>query len=134
MDFGEPSPDVIARLYNEIKEKKILELDWKSPGKKSRAKIQKKAEKHISPIKSDESTNSKTEENKLMNEIDEFDNDDALTSNNITVTSFRSAVGKPKTNEKRLIDMNTVIANIERQQQEDERIRQGMDTSSNEKV
>jgi hypothetical protein len=23
MDFGEPSPDVIARLYNEIKEKKV---------------------------------------------------------------------------------------------------------------
>ena len=32
-------------------------------------------------------------------------------------------VGKPKTTEKRLIDMNTVIANIERQQQEDERLR-----------
>ena len=26
-----------------------------------------------------------------MNEIDEFDNDDALTSNNISVSSFRSA-------------------------------------------
>jgi hypothetical protein len=36
---------------------------------------------------------------------------------------FLSIVGKPKTNEKRLIDMNTVIANIERQQQEDERLR-----------
>ena len=23
MNFGEPSPDVIARLYNEIKEKKV---------------------------------------------------------------------------------------------------------------
>lgn len=23
MDFGEPPPDVIARLYNEIKEKKV---------------------------------------------------------------------------------------------------------------
>jgi hypothetical protein len=23
MDFGEPAPDVIARLYNEIKEKKV---------------------------------------------------------------------------------------------------------------
>ncbi|CAF1303025.1 unnamed protein product [Rotaria sordida] len=130
MNFGEPPPDVIARLYNEIKEKKILELDWKSPGKKNRIKKQKITEKTISPMKSDESTNSKHEDNKLMNEIDEFDNDDALTSNNITVSSFRSTVGKPKTTEKRLIDMNTVIANIERQQQEDERLRQGMNTSS----
>lgn len=23
MDFGEPAPDIIARLYNEIKEKKV---------------------------------------------------------------------------------------------------------------
>ena len=38
MDFGEPSPDIIAKLYNEIKEKKILELDWKSQGKKNRSK------------------------------------------------------------------------------------------------
>lgn len=79
---------------------------------------------------------------RLVNEVDEFENDDAGTSNSISVTSFRSAgeseplilsntrtstssssVGKPKTNEKRLIDMNTVIANIERQQQEDERLR-----------
>jgi len=37
--------------------------------------------------------------------------------------AFFILVGKPKTNEKRLIDMNTVIANIERQQQEDERLR-----------
>ncbi len=36
---------------------------------------------------------------------------------------FLLLVGKPKTTEKRLIDMNTVIANIERQQQEDERLR-----------
>jgi hypothetical protein len=63
MDFGEPAPDVIARLYNEIKEKKILELDWKSPGKKNRSKKQKKGDQ-ISPMKSDESTNSKPEENK----------------------------------------------------------------------
>jgi hypothetical protein len=28
---------------------------------------------------------------RLVNEIDEFDNDDALTSNNISVSSFRSA-------------------------------------------
>ena len=29
MDFGEPSPDVIARLYNEIKEKKVsFESRW----------------------------------------------------------------------------------------------------------
>ena len=28
--------------------------------------------------------------NRLVNEIDEFENDDALTSNNITVSSFRS--------------------------------------------
>ncbi|UJR20849.1 hypothetical protein I4U23_023959 [Adineta vaga] len=133
MDFGEPSPDVIARLYKEIKEKKILELDWKNPGKKNRTKRQK-VEQNLSPMKSDESTNSKTDDNKLVNEIDEFDNDDALRSNHITVSSFRSAVGKPKTNEKRLIDMNTVIANIERQQQEDERLRQGMDTSSDDKA
>jgi hypothetical protein len=106
MDFGEPSPDIIAKLYNEIKEKKILELDWKSPGKKNRSKKQKKGE-NISPVKSDDSNNSKPEENKydqiiifikilflfsyrLVNEIDEFDNDDALTSNNISVSSFRS--------------------------------------------
>ncbi|CAF4839437.1 unnamed protein product [Rotaria socialis] len=108
----------------------ILELDWKSPGKKNPTKKLKNTEKNISPMKSDESTNSKPEDNKLLNEIDEFDNDDALTSNNITVSSFRSAVGKPKTTEKRLIDMNTVIANIERQQQEDERLRQGMNNSS----
>ncbi len=38
-------------------------------------------------------------------------------------TFFLCLVGKPKTTEKRLIDMNTVIANIERQQQEDERLR-----------
>ena len=36
---------------------------------------------------------------------------------------FSSIVGKPKTNEKRLVDINTVIANIERQQQQDERLR-----------
>ena len=62
MDFGEPAPDIIARYYNEIKEKKVLELDWKHPGKKSRSKKQKKDE--ISPMKSDESTDSKPEENK----------------------------------------------------------------------
>ncbi len=28
---------------------------------------------------------------RLVNEIDEFDNDDALTANNISVSSFRSA-------------------------------------------
>ncbi|CAF1025609.1 unnamed protein product [Adineta ricciae] len=133
MDFGEPSPDIIARLYKEIKEKKILELDWKNPGKKNRIKKQK-VDTHINSVKSDESSNSKNEDNKLVNEIDEFDHDDALKSNNITVSSFRSAVGKPKPNEKRLIDMNTVIANIERQQQEDERLRQVMDTSSDDKA
>ncbi|CAF2980648.1 unnamed protein product [Rotaria sp. Silwood2] len=79
MNFGEPPPDVIARLYNEIKEKKILELDWKSPGKKNRTKKQKNTEKNISPIKSDESTNSKSEDNKLMNKNYGFDYDDALT-------------------------------------------------------
>lgn len=133
MDFGEPSPDIIAKLYNEIKEKKILELDWKSPGKKNRSKQSKKRD-NMSPMKSDDSNNMKSDEHKLVNEIDEFENDDALTSNNITMSSFRSTVGKPKPNEKRLIDMNTVIANIERQQQEDERLRQGMDISTDEKA
>jgi len=134
MEFGEPPPDVIARLYNEIKEKKILELDWKSPGRKKRPKEsnntgQKQGDKSLSPVKSDESTtSSKIEDPKFANEIDEFDNEDTPATNNISVTSFRSAVGKPKTAEKRRIDMNTVIANIERQQQEDERIRQGFDS------
>ncbi|CAF4427943.1 unnamed protein product [Rotaria sp. Silwood2] len=57
----------------------ILELDWKSPGKKNRTKKQKNTEKNISPIKSDESTNSKSEDNKLMNKNYGFDYDDALT-------------------------------------------------------
>ena len=80
MDFGEPSPDIIARLYKEIKEKKvskrklvllkrmieyfqILELDWKNPGKKNRNKKQK-VDTHVNSVKSDESSNSKNEDNK----------------------------------------------------------------------
>lgn len=63
MDFGEPAPDVLARLYNEIKEKKVLELDWKSPGKKSQSK-KRKVEKTISPVQSDEASSSKADNQK----------------------------------------------------------------------
>ena len=87
----------------------ILELDWKSPGRKSRSKQQKKLEKDLAAQTADESAaNLKAEENKygarlnlfdgispiccrVTNEIDEFESEDASTTNSISVTSFRSA-------------------------------------------
>ncbi|CAF0748950.1 unnamed protein product [Didymodactylos carnosus] len=113
----------------------ILELDWKRTGRR------------LSPMNT--STNvvnvpvtivnsnsqhpaTRPDDQKTTNEVEEFDNehDNTLTNKKTTISSFRSVVGKPSRTTVKKVDMNTIIADLNRQQGEDKKVRNQMTTQT----